>query len=252
MDTPIHDYETATVLGTRMHLAGYDALVDRMMSPASTAPLPRISVYSHFHILTLAARTPWLQELLNNATVNAIDGIGAWIALRILGAHPPRINATDYHARFLDQALRQKKRLFFLGGSEDTVTKLLELCRKQHPDTPVDGQHGLLSSGDTSLLRRIRDYNADILFLGLGTPLQFEWLRDHASSLGVPALVATGAYFDFASGTRARAPHWMRATGLEWLHRMLLEPGRLWRRYILGIPAFLLRVLRERFLTPRT
>ncbi len=251
MDSQIHDLHTASVLGTRIHLAGYDALIERMIGVDSPAPFPRISVYSHFHILTLAAGTPWLQELLNHATVNALDGIGTWLAARLLRAHAPRINATDDHVRCLRRALEENRRLFFLGGSEETVSRLLKISREKYPEAILDGQHGLLSTSDTTLLERIEAFKPDILFLGLGTPLQFEWIRDHALTLHVPVIVATGAFFNFAAGTRPRAPRWMRLIGLEWLHRMLLEPGRLWRRYILGIPTFLLRVLRERFRRPR-
>ncbi|MBN1448462.1 MAG: WecB/TagA/CpsF family glycosyltransferase [Bacteroidetes bacterium] len=234
------------LFGVRIDLYDYSDL-DRCIDAALIDRAPLFLTAPHFHILLIARRETWLRTLLNTSSVNYIDGIGTWLGICILSGHrAPRINGTDYHHTLLQRSLADGWRVFLLGGDENTAKQLALRLRKQFPHAALEVQPGTIDIADDSVVEAIRSFHPDLLFLGLGTPLQFEWMHRHATALTVPVILATGAFLDFAAGTRPRAPRWMRRIGLEWLHRLLHEPRRLWRRYILGIPAFVFLVLRER------
>jgi N-acetylglucosaminyldiphosphoundecaprenol N-acetyl-beta-D-mannosaminyltransferase len=85
----------------------------------------------------------------------------------------------------------------------------------------------------------------DIVWIGLGAPKQERWMADHRDRLNATILIGVGAAFDFHTGRLDRAPHWMQRSGLEWSYRLYKEPRRLWKRYVLGIPRFLLGIARR-------
>ena len=95
-------------------------------------------------------------------------------------------------------------------------------------------------------LRRIRDAAPDIVWLGLSTPKQERWMHRNCPALPGIVVIGVGAAFDFHAGTVKRAPVWMQRMTLEWLHRLLSEPRRLWRRYLVIAPAFVWHLLRDR------
>lgn len=94
------------------------------------------------------------------------------------------------------------------------------------------------------ILDRLAEAEIDILLVAMGTPLQEKWIEQHINQSHARVVFGVGALFDFVSGTVPRAPVWMRKLRCEWIYRLTREPSRLWRRYIVGIPVFLLHVLR--------
>jgi exopolysaccharide biosynthesis WecB/TagA/CpsF family protein len=234
------------ILEVRIDLLDYGALT-QMVDTALRGNIPHLFTAPHFYILLLASRQTWLARLLDRSAINYIDGVGTWFASRVLGARKtPRINGTDFHAQMLALALKEKRKVYFLGGDEATCSALEKRIHSSHPEASVAFQHGHIDTADDRIPEAINAFAPELLFIGLGTPKQFAWLDLHFDTLKVPVVLATGAFLDFAAGTRPRAPRWMRRAGLEWLHRLLHDPRRLWRRYILGIPAFLFLLLRER------
>ena len=91
---------------------------------------------------------------------------------------------------------------------------------------------------DRRLVQMINDSGADVAWIGLGSPKQEQWMAANRDRLNPSVLIGVGAAFDFLAGTKRRAPPWMRRAGLEWLHRLISEPARLWRRYLLVTPRF--------------
>ena len=98
------------------------------------------------------------------------------------------------------------------------------------------------------IIEQINEFHPQILVLGLGMPLQEKWILENINSLDVKIAFPAGALFDYLSGELPRAPRWMTDNGLEWLGRLLVEPSRLWKRYILGNPLFFLRLFIHHFL----
>ena len=107
----------------------------------------------------------------------------------------------------------------------------------------------LSADEDRAITAQIVASKADIVWVGLGAPRQEVWMSEHAGWVGAPVLVGVGAAFDFLSGHKRQAPRWIQRRGLEWLFRLVSEPRRLWRRYVLGYPRFVvlagLQALRE-------
>ncbi len=238
------------LLSVRVHNASCEDLLAAIRWAASQAiasGTPISTTYSHFAVLLEARREPWLRKLLNDAALNVGDGIAVRLAMRANGVSAPApVNATDFHHALLDDCLRVGTRVYLLGGSEAAAAVLPERLAVRFPGCAVRTHHGSIGVDDPSVLEDIRSFSPDVLFLGLGIPLQFEWMDAHLRKLRIPFTAATGNFLEFAAGTQPRAPRWMRASGLEWLHRLLHEPARLWRRYLLGIPCFAWFVLRER------
>ena len=120
---------------------------------------------------------------------------------------------------------------------------------KRHHGLTISGfHHGHFAhegKENDTVIEKINTCLPDILLVGLGTPVQEQWIDRNQSKLAAPVVWAVGAVMDFIAGAVPRAPRWMREHGLEWLFRLWLEPGRMWKRYILGNPLFILRVFKE-------
>ncbi|MEV7932681.1 WecB/TagA/CpsF family glycosyltransferase [Curtobacterium sp. NPDC089185] len=160
-----------------------------------------------------------------------------------------QVRGPQFFADVLDQGRDTAVKHFLLGGSDDLLVRLQENLHLRYPGLSIVGAHSppfraLTSSDIAQQDALIRASDADIVWVGLGTPKQDFEVARLARELGVVAC-AVGAAFDFAAGTKREAPRWMTKVGLEWLYRLLAEPKRLWRRYLIGNFIFLRAVLRD-------
>lgn len=202
--------------------------------------------FANAHACNLAARRPGFREVLAGADLLLPDGAGLAIAARFAGTVlPANLNGTDFIPQLLDRAAQRGCAVFLLGAAPGVAERAA--ARLQRPGLRVVGTAHGYHTDHAALVRRIAASGADLLLVGMGMPRQERWLAEHLEATGVRLGVAAGAYLDFAAGTVRRAPRWIRAARLEWLFRLLGEPRRLFARYVLGNPAFLLRVLRARF-----
>jgi len=139
----------------------------------------------------------------------------------------------------------RNRRHFFFGSTEKTLRDLILRVREQYPDAEIVGSisppfRQVTDQEDAEIVRTINDSNADIVWVGLSTPKQERWMAAHREKLTAPALIGVGAAFDMQAGHISRAPKFIRRTGFEWAYRLMLEPRRLWRRYLVNNPAFIL------------
>jgi N-acetylglucosaminyldiphosphoundecaprenol N-acetyl-beta-D-mannosaminyltransferase len=203
--------------------------------------------YVNVYILLTYNRNGEFKNYLHNFSTLLSDGIGVHLASRFLygkNGLKERITGTDLYYKILEIANQKKLKCFFFGGSEK-ATKLL-------PGTLKDKYPGLIISGiiyrktefNNEIIERIRNSNADILFVGLGTPYQEEFISKYSNSFNIPVQTAIGSGIEFISGAKKRAPLFMRKFGFEWVYRIYLEPTRLWKRYIFGIPIFMFKVFK--------
>ncbi len=173
------------------------------------------------------------------------DGSGVALAARLTGQKlQENLNGTDLFPELCALSEQKQWRVFFLGARPEVVEKLCKNLQQRYPQLDIQGSHsGFFTEAETpGILAQIA--GADLLFVAMGAPLQEQWIQQNWDRLEVSAAFAVGGLFDFYSGRIARAPVLWRKLGVEWVWRMLQEPGRLWRRYILGNPLFLWRVLR--------
>lgn len=204
--------------------------------------------YCNANLVNIAARDPRLRQRLAEFLILP-DGIGIDIASRLLyGApFPANLNGTDFTPAILAARTRPLS-VTLLGGRPGVAERAAARLAGDYPQHrfAVLG-HGYFAPGDEpALLKRLERERPDLLLVAFGNPRQEEWIASRVDARHCTVAAGVGALFDFLAGEVARAPEAVRALRLEWLYRLWLEPRRLWRRYVVGNPAFLLRVLRQK------
>jgi N-acetylglucosaminyldiphosphoundecaprenol N-acetyl-beta-D-mannosaminyltransferase len=201
--------------------------------------------------LNLAYEQPWLQSFLNTAQVNFCDGAGVILGALMLGEKiPERITYAEWTWKLANFSEKNGFSLFFLGAAPGVAEKAAAQLKKYYPNLNIVGiQHGFFnkepdSPENQAVVQMINDANPNILLVGFGMPLQERWLLDNWEAINANLALTGGAVFDYISGELNRAPKWMTDYGFEWLGRLIIEPGRLWRRYLLGNPLFLWRIIK--------
>lgn len=205
------------------------------------------------HCLNLCYEDPGLRDFLNGAEVVFCDGAGVMLAARILGRRiPQRITYADWIWQLADLASSRGFSLYLLGARPGVAQEAARRLRGRYPDLEIVGiRHGYFdhSAGSAENEAVVEEINAaapDILLVGLGMPLQERWLMENIDKLDAGVALTGGAVFDYVSGRLSRGPRLLTHNGFEWLARLLVEPRRLWRRYLIGNPLFLLRVVKQR------
>ena len=146
-----------------------------------------------------------------------------------------------------------KKRVMFLGSSERVLTLIRERAANDYPNLEVvtyspPYKPEFSDEDNQAMIRAINDANPDLLWIGMTAPKQEKWTYQHWNELDIHCHCGTiGAVFDFYAGTAKRAPMWWQKHALEWLYRLLIEPRRMWRRYLIGNTLFLWNIMREKF-----
>jgi N-acetylglucosaminyldiphosphoundecaprenol N-acetyl-beta-D-mannosaminyltransferase len=205
------------------------------------------------HALNLCYEDSALRTFFNGAEVVFCDGAGVVLAARILGWRlPARITYADWAWGLAAFAAAEGFSLFLLGGRPGVAEEAAKRLRERNPGLRISGlHHGYFdhragSPENEALVREINAARPDILLVGLGMPLQERWLMENRERLVFGVALTGGAVFDYVSGRLRRGPRLLTDNGFEWLARLLLEPRRLWRRYLIGNPLFVSRVLRQR------
>lgn len=212
----------------------------------------RPAFVAHANVFTLnsAVGDPGYGDVLRRADLVLNDGKGIMLAARILGdSFPADLNGNFFTPLLLRRAAGRGWPVYFLGGKAGVAAQAAEQLIQKIPGLDVRGaRDGFFSPTELDgVIQQIRDSSAHVLLVALGNPGQERWLDDHLAKTGARIGVGVGAFFDFQTGTVQRAPKWMNRLGLEWVHRLVLEPRRMWRRYLVGNPLFVMRILRARF-----
>ena len=211
---------------------------------------PALVAYANAHTLNLASRDPGYREVLRSADVVLNDGAGLAIAGRMFGRpFPVNLNGSDFNPVILEEAAARAWPVFFLGAAPGVAEEAARRLSLQTPGLDVCGTHdGYFPDAESDrVARAVAAAGAGILMVAMGNPRQEMWLNRHLEATGVRVGIGVGAFFDFSAGVVPRAPAWMNKLWLEWLFRLIQEPRRMWRRYVLGNPLFLARVLSSRF-----
>jgi N-acetylglucosaminyldiphosphoundecaprenol N-acetyl-beta-D-mannosaminyltransferase len=192
---------------------------------------------------------PDLRAIYNRSGLTTPDGMAIVWLMRAKGFRfVDRVYGPDLMLEVCRNGLAKGYRHYFYGAAPGIAEKLALRLQERFPGLQVAGIESppfrqLTPAEDQEMLERIRAARPDVLWVGIGSPRQERWMSDYVLRLDVPALVGVGAAFDFLSGNKPQAPRWVQRSGLEWLFRLASEPRRLWKRYILGYPVFIWRVL---------
>lgn len=171
------------------------------------------------------------------------DGLGAWILLRTNGIKYKIFNATDINSQIMSLLQILKAKVLFIGGSFDINTFLSQVSAKGIQ--PVGYINGYIS--ESSVIDICKTYSYDVIILGMGVPLQEQIGYKLSEVFPDKTIICTGNFINYFLGYHKRAPIFMRKLGIEWLYRLFSEPSRLWKRYLLGIPFFLIFILKTSF-----
>ena len=249
MDTVLNAAPAAIrIRGIRLtNLAMDDALNAIDAALAARAPV-RIA-FVNADCINIAARNEAYRNTLLHMDWVFIDGIGMRLAGKIL--HQPvrdNVNGTDLFPRVCDELALRRRRIFLLGANPGVAKAAAQRVQARHPGIVIAGtEHGYFSEAETpALIERIRAARPDVLFVAMGAPRQERWIEQYAEACGATVTLGVGGLLDFFSGNIPRAPVWMRRLGLEWFFRLVQEPGRLWKRYLLGNWIFMARIAVDR------
>ncbi len=204
---------------------------------------------ANIHAMNLAEEYPWFKQFQQKALLVFCDGEGVRLGARLLGHHiPERITLTDWIYDVCNTAANHGVGIFLLGGREGVAAAAASRLVASVPSLIVAGSHhGYFTQDESqSIVSLINNSRAGVLIVGMGMPKQEQWIQSNYSHLEVSLVLNGGSVLDYVAGVRKRCPGWMGHVGLEWAYRLFQEPGRLWKRYLLGNPRFIIRVLLSR------
>jgi exopolysaccharide biosynthesis WecB/TagA/CpsF family protein len=205
---------------------------------------PAHTCFVNANNFNLAVEKPKYLQALRHAELVLPDGIGVKIALRMAGGHLRKnLNGTDLLPFLIELLISNSWPLYLLGADSQTLKKAISNLQSQYPDLNICGSHDgfFKEENEEALCKDIVDTGTFVLIVGMGTPRQELWVERNQNRLPIPMVLTMGGLIDFIGEKNKRAPGWMRQAGLEWIFRILQEPRRMWKRYIIGNPVFLWR-----------
>jgi N-acetylglucosaminyldiphosphoundecaprenol N-acetyl-beta-D-mannosaminyltransferase len=215
----------------------------------SGRPARRV-MYVNAHVLNQSRAMPELRGALEAADLVYCDGYGVRLAAKALDVEiPHRMTGADWIWGLAALCELAGQSLYLLGSEPGVTAEAARRLERWYPRLAVAGtHHGYFDIGSAHDDRVVEDINTrrpDIVLVGMGTPKQELWVQHNASRLETDVVWTVGALFDYVSGRVPRAPGWLADNGLEWIFRLAIEPQRMWRRYLLGNPVFLSRVMAQ-------
>ena len=236
-----------------VHSCQFEEALDAITRIAVEGGPPSYVVTPNAQHIVLLAGDRYLRQIYSEAALVLPDGISLVHASRLLGGRIPcRVTGVDLFEALCARAAFEGLSVFLLGGRPGSAERTAMNLQSRYS--------GLIVSGiccppfgfekDESQQRKVEDCilaaKPDLLFVGLGAPKQEYWMHRYARTLGVPVSMGVGGSFEMVGGAVRRAPAWIRNLGCEWLHRLLSEPNRMWRRYLIGNLQFVFIVLLQK------
>jgi N-acetylglucosaminyldiphosphoundecaprenol N-acetyl-beta-D-mannosaminyltransferase len=201
--------------------------------------------------LNLAAADPSYRTTLNAGDLVFADGTGVRWAARLQGVRlVENMAGTDFVPAFFRATFDRGHSYFLLGNDSASIERAADFTRRTFPGWRLSGHHhGYIADAlmDRAVVEQINAAKPDLLLVGMGNPLQEEWIHRHLPKLRVPVCMGVGGLFDYWAGNLVRSPRWLRRLGHEWLWRLYQDPRHVAGRYLIGNPLFLARILRERW-----
>ncbi len=248
-------------LGVTVH-ALTESDLEEMVEEAAASNKRRVAGYHNLHSLYLYHQAPLFREFYERADYVHTDGMSLVLLGRLLG-HPlgreNRLTSVDWLGPVLKRCSEKNLRVFFLGSRPGVAEKAAARFAAEAPGLQAQTHHGYFdtipgSEENRQVLAKINAYKPHVLLVGMGMSRQERWILDNIDRLDVNLAWSLGAFMDYFAGVVPVPPRWMGRLGLEWLYRLLSEPRRLWKRYLLEpwfvilrlLPAELARGLRER------
>ena len=241
-----------TVLGVEIDALRMDEVVaafERLIQRRQ----PALALSVNVDICMKIQRDPELRTIYRRADLVLVDGTPMMWAASFLGSPlPQRVSGSDFLLEFCRIAARRGYRIFLLGGLPGVAEAAKHWLASRYPGITVVGTYAPPFGFETDerenarIVSMINASTSDVLFVGFGTPKEQKWLFTFRTQLHVSVSMNVGSSFDYLAGRLKRAPQWMQRWGLEWTYRLVQEPRRLWRRYLVEDPPFVYHIIRER------
>lgn len=193
--------------------------------------------------INLANNLADFRDSLSRIDIKHPDGVGVYLASRFIFGKKGfklKITGSDFYSELKKQSIINNWSFFFFGDKEETLSKI----SKVNPELHIKGMRNGYIYDNEKLVNEINKSNPDILLVGLGSPKQENWIVNQKSALNVNVIIAVGDGIKIFSGTKKRGPTFIQQLGFEWVVRLLYEPKRLWKRYLIGNPIFVLKVVK--------
>jgi len=253
IELPPSQNDTVTLLGVQFHKLTKSQLLQSIVHSAQKQN-KTIIAHVNIHAMNLAYQLDWYQDFLNRADVVFCDGFGVALATKLTGQSikaEHRHTCPDWIEELALDCQEHGFSLFLLAGKPGVAEIAAKKLKRIAPDFKVATHHGYFEKTDPEndqVVSQINAFKPDILYVGFGMPLQEQWIQENIHQLDARVFLPLGACLDFYTGQVYRGPRWLTDHGLEWLSRLFTEPRRLWRRYLVGNPLFLLRVIKYHWL----
>jgi len=246
------DPRRISVAGIPVDLLTKNSLLEQVYLAAAKKQF-RIFTYANVHTANIANKLGSFRQFLwERASVVFCDGFGLLLGARILGYKihkSQRMTAPDFFQSLAEGCSKRDLSLYLLAGEPGVADRAIARLGESVPSLRVQGHHGFFSktgAENDAVIAEIIEARPDILCIGFGSPLQEQWIDANRAKLGDIVYLPLGAWLDFYTETTRRGPSWLTDNGFEWLCRLFTEPRRLWKRYLIGNPQFLIRVLTAR------
>ncbi len=230
------------ILKTRVDATSYPDACDRIGDWVAQG----VSCYvvaANVHLVMSGYWNQSYQKIINQAALVTPDGMPLVLGLRLLGIQKQtRVYGPDLMLAWCERAAKDQIPVFFYGGTSSMLDKLTQSLQDKFPGLAIAGSYSppfrvLTEQEEEEIRQKIQSTGAPVIFVGLGCPKQEEWMARQQGKLSA-VMIGVGAAFSFHSGEVSQAPRWMMKIGLEWLYRLIMEPRRLWKRYLFTNPAF--------------
>jgi N-acetylglucosaminyldiphosphoundecaprenol N-acetyl-beta-D-mannosaminyltransferase len=239
------------LLGVEIDNLSFAEAVDRVIQLAR-GPGTSFVVTPNVDHLMRHRRDPRFRAVYADANLVLADGVPLlWASRLIRNRLKEKVSGSDLVPRLCARAAESGLSIYFLGGKPGAAERCAAGLVQQYPGLRVAGcscppfgfeKDATINGG---VIAAVRDARPDILFVGLGAPKQELWIQRHREELGVPVALGIGASIDFLGGAEKRAPRWMQRVGLEWSYRLMRQPRRMWKRYLIDDAPFFLHVLAQ-------
>jgi N-acetylglucosaminyldiphosphoundecaprenol N-acetyl-beta-D-mannosaminyltransferase len=239
----------ASVLGSPIDVLDWGAALNTISGWAARRESRYVCICNAHSVVT-ATQEPAFRDILAQADMATPDGAPvAWVMRRTGHPGQQRINGPDLMDKFCERAAADGTPIFLLGSTPETLATLQRKLLAALPKLVIAGTlsppfRELSPAEDDALVAAVNGTRPGVVFVSLGCPKQERWMAAHRGRIQA-VMIGVGAAFDFHAGTVARAPGWMRRHGLEWLHRLVSEPRRMWRRYLVTNSAFIIGAARQ-------
>lgn len=193
---------------------------------------------------------PTLREIVNACPLINADGASiVWAAQQLGVPLKERVTGIDLFLRLVEVAERKGWGIYLFGAKEEVVQRVRFTFEEKYPGIRIVGcRNGYFAEKDEpEIVADMAASGADLMFVAFSSPKKEYWIHKYLEDIGIPFVMGVGGSFDIVAGVTKRAPVWMQKCGMEWLYRFIQEPGRLWKRYIVGNAKFVIYVLRTKF-----